>query len=338
MGAFWSVSALLVVVLLILAMQHVLEKSQSGVKNGGKVSEAFALVSQGDIPGVESTVRDMIASEDKIESEEDAETEQEEETGSESENENNHTDEVALHNGVIENVAALDNTSWGWGMGPSRDELNRPTDALNYQKKYAAYSVDFIKDTEEKIIYLTFDEGYEYGVTPQILDTLKEKDVKAVFFVTKPYAKSQPELVQRMIDEGHIIGNHTEHHPASGMPSLSLESQRDEIMATDEYVRDNFGYSMYLFRYPAGLFSEQSLANVTNCNYRSVFWSAAYRDWDVNNQPDETEAMDILMQKLHPGAIYLLHAESQTNANILGNFIDRVREQGYEIGVYSDTL
>ena len=109
-------------------------------------------------------------------------------------------------------------------------------------------------------------------------------------------------------------------------------------METDAYVKENFGYSMYLFRYPTGQFSEQSLAIVNNCNYRSVFWSFAYKDWDVNNQPDETESLNLLMEKLHPGAIYLLHAESQTNADILGSFIDQVRAQGYEIGVYSDTL
>ena len=211
-------------------------------------------------------------------------------------------------------------------------------DALSYEEKYAGYSVDFIKNTEEKVIYLTFDEGYEYGPTPQILDTLKEKDAKAVFFVTKPYAESSPEYVRRMIDEGHIVGNHTVHHPSDGMPSLSITDQTSEVMDTDAYIKENFGYSMYLFRYPAGKFSEQSLAVVNNCNYRSVFWSFAYKDWDVDNQPDPTEALNNMMEKLHPGAIYLLHAESQTNADVLGSFIDQARAAGYRIGVYSESL
>ena len=237
----------------------------------------------------------------------------------------------------IPNVESLDTTSYGWGQGVQFDEYNRPISAVQYQETYGKYNANFIGENRP-VIYLTFDEGYEYGMTPKILDTLKEKNAKAVFFVTKPYAEADPDLVQRMIDEGHIVGNHTVHHPSAGMPSLSIADQTNEIMETDAYVKENFGYSMYLFRYPTGQFSEQSLAIVNNCNYRSVFWSFAYKDWDVNNQPDETESLDLLMQKLHPGAIYLLHAESQTNADILGSFIDQVRAQGYEIGVYSDTL
>ena len=104
--------------------------------------------------------------------------------------------------------------------------------------------------------------------------------------------KADPDLVQRITDQGHIVGNHTVHHPSDGMPSLSIADQTAEIMETDAYIKENFGYSMYLFRYPTGQFSEQSkLAIVNNCNYRSVFWSFAYKDWDVNNQPDETESL-----------------------------------------------
>lgn len=308
---------LLVVLLLILGLQHMLKNSQEKKDNHVQNTEEMW-----------NTENESLGNGDVINTEEMIPIEPETETEI----------PVALANQQIENVESLDNTTQGWGIGPSRDELNRPIDALNYQEKYGPYSVDFIKDTEEKVIYLTFDEGYEYGMTPQILDTLKEKNAKGVFFVTKPYAQADPELVQRMIDEGHIVGNHTVHHPSAGMQSLSMEDQINEVMETDAYVKDTFGYSMYLFRYPTGQFSEQSLAIVNNCNYRSVFWSFAYVDWDVENQPDETESLNLLMQKLHPGAIYLLHAESQTNANILGTFIDQVRAAGYEIGVYSDTL
>ena len=242
-------------------------------------------------------------------------------------------------NAAVQTIAldGLDTTVQSWGLGSHTDADNRPNDAVSAQQKYGDYHALFIGENT-KTLYLTFDEGYEYGMTPQILDTLKEKNAKAVFFVTKPYAEADPDLVQRMIDEGHIVGNHTVHHPSAGMPSLSIADQTAEIMETDAYIKENFGYSMYLFRYPTGQFSEQSLAIVNNCNYRSVFWSFAYKDWDVNNQPDETESLNLLMEKLHPGAIYLLHAESQTNADILGSFIDQVRAQGYEIGVYSDTL
>ena len=249
---------LLIVLLVLVALQHVLEKKQPDKKDS-----------------TETVTESMDGRADDAT---EAVLETETETESETETEIAQSGVVTLHNAMIENVEGLDNTSQGWGMGPTRDEFNRPVDALNYEEKFAPYSVDFIKNTEEKVVYLTFDEGYEYGMTPQILDTLKEKNAKAVFFVTKPYAEADPDLVQRMIDEGHIVGNHTVHHPSAGMPSLSIADQTAEIMETDAYIKENFGYSMYLFRYPTGQFSEQSLAIVNNCNYRSVFWSFAYKD------------------------------------------------------------
>lgn len=123
--------------------------------------------------------------------------------------------------------------------------------------------------------------------------------------MTEPYAKAQPELVQRMIDEGHEIGNHSVTHPSEGLPSQSLEQQKNEVMENHQYIKDNFGYDMHLFRFPAGKFSDQSLAVVNNCNYKSVFWSFAYKDYDVNNQPGESEALQKLKDRMHPGAIYL---------------------------------
>lgn len=221
----------------------------------------------------------------------------------------------------------------GWGQGVNFDDLNRPVGSLNYQDKYGTYQAYFIGDSKP-VIYLTFDEGYEYGCTEEILDILKEKNVKAVFFVTLPYAKGNPELVRRMIDEGHQVGNHSVTHPSAGLPSQTIEQQKEEIMGCHNYVKENFGYEMHLFRYPAGKFSEQSLAIVNNCNYKSVFWSFAYLDYDVNNQPDETESLQKLVDRLHPGAIYLLHAQSVTNTHILGSFIDRAREKGYSFELF----
>lgn len=236
-----------------------------------------------------------------------------------------------LSNPVVENVEALDSTSQEWGQGVNMDEKNRPTGALMMQEKYGKYNAYFIGE-ESQTIYLTFDEGYEYGQTESILNTLKEKGVKATFFVTKPYAEDEPELVRRMIDEGHILGNHSVTHPSKGLPSQTLEQQQNEVMGNHEYIKENFGYDMYLFRYPAGRFSEQSLAMVNNCNYKSIFWSFAYLDYDVNNQPDRTASLAKLKERLHPGAIYLLHAESETNAAILGDFIDTAMAAGYEFG------
>ncbi len=238
-----------------------------------------------------------------------------------------------ITNTPIENVESLDNTIINFGQGSNVDEQNRPVGSVVYQEQYGKYNAHFISEGD-KVIYLTFDEGYEYGYTPAILDTLKEKDVKAVFFVTKPYVEEDPELVQRMIDEGHAVGNHSVTHPASGIPSLPIDQQKYEIEENHRYVKELFDYEMHLFRYPAGKFSEQALAVMNNSNYKSVFWSFAYVDYDVNNQPDQTESLQKCLSKLHSGAIYLLHAESATNAAILGDFIDQARAQGYTFELF----
>lgn len=245
---------------------------------------------------------------------------------------------IRLQYPAIDNVSALSGEAINWGQGNNVDEYNRPTDTLSQNEKYKDYTADFIIPTTEKKIYLTMDEGYEYGCTPSILDTLKEKGVKAVLFVTKPYAEANPDLVRRMIDDGHIVGNHSVTHPSKGIPSLSLEQQQQEVMGLHDYIKEQFDYDMYLFRFPAGIFSEQSLAVLNNCGYRGVFWSFAYLDYDVENQPNEAESLEKMINKLHPGAIYLLHAESQTNTNVLGSFIDRAREAGYEFADYSETV
>ena len=236
-------------------------------------------------------------------------------------------------NAAVQTIAldGLDTTVQSWGLGSHTDADNRPNDAVSAQQKYGDYHALFIGENT-KTIYLTFDEGYEYGYTESILDTLKEKGVHAVFFVTEPYAKAEPALVQRMIDEGHVVGNHSVTHPSAGIPSLTVEQQQEEVMGNHQYIKDTFGYEMKLFRYPAGKFSEQSLAVVNNCGYESVFWSFAYLDYDVDNQPDQAESLQKMKNKMHPGAIYLLHAESATNAAVLGDLIDAAQTQGYSFG------
>lgn len=249
-------------------------------------------------------------------------------------------DERPAKNGfVLQNTQisldGLDATSLDWGQGGDKDQYNRPAGCLQYQEKYGKYNANFIVDEpEKKVIYLTFDEGYEYGCSPSILDTLKEKNVHAVFFVTKPYVEQEPELVQRMIDEGHEVGNHSVTHPSMGLPSQNVEQQTYEVTETHRYVKEQFGYDMHLFRYPTGRFSEQSVALLNNLNYKTVFWSFAYLDYDVNNQPNEAESLQKMIDCLHPGAIYLLHAESETNTSVLGDFIDQARAQGYEFKLF----
>lgn len=224
----------------------------------------------------------------------------------------------------------LDSTSLNWGQGVNFNSKNQPEGSLDYQKKYGDYEANFIgSHTDDKVIWLTMDEGYENGYTEKILDVLKEKDCKVVFFITGPYAEQNPDLIKRMISEGHVIGNHSWSHPSGGMPSLSIDDQIADITKLHSYVKKHYNYEMTLFRNPAGIFSEQSLAVTQSLGYRSMFWSFAYADWDPDDQPDQTKALDKLVKRLHPGALYLLHAVSETNTAILGDFIDQARSEGY---------
>ncbi|MCD7848241.1 MAG: polysaccharide deacetylase family protein [Oscillospiraceae bacterium] len=215
----------------------------------------------------------------------------------------------------------------GYGQGVRFDDLNRPKGALNFNEAYSQYNAEAIQETEEKTIMLTFDEGYENGYTAAILDTLAEKGVKAIFFVTYDYVSRNPELVQRMIDEGHTVGSHSWHHYS--MPELTVEEMTEEIMYLHDYMIENFGIQMTLFRPPKGEYSELSLAVTADLGYKTVLWSFAYADWDTDDQPDPEESLQKLVDRAHPGAIYLLHAVSETNTEILGEFIDEVISEGY---------
>lgn len=252
-------------------------------------------------------------------------------------------EEAPTQTTTVEQISldGLSTESKGWGSGGSVNEKNVPVGCTMYQEKYGYLGADFVR-TDSDAVFLTFDEGYEYpdansptGNTAHILDTLKEKGVKAVFFVTLPYAKSNPDLIKRMINEGHIIGNHSVNHPSKGLPSLdSVEAQQKEVTGVHDYMLENYNYTMNLFRYPTGAFSEQSLAILHNLGYKSVFWSFAYKDWLTDAQPDKTEALNNMKEKLHPGAIYLLHGVSTTNTEVLGDFIDAIKAAGYEIKPY----
>lgn len=213
-----------------------------------------------------------------------------------------------------------------WGPGRA-DDHQRPADPVKLQEKYAALDANFIMN-DEKLICLTFDEGYENGYTPAILDTLKEKGVKAIFFVTYDFARDNADLIERMIDEGHIIGNHTYRHYT--LDEVSEEEAIEEITYLDDYMKDKFKYRMTLFRFPKGEFSEKTLALAKSLGYKSVFWSFAYEDWDAQNPGDRDEAFKTITEHTHNGEIMLLHAVNQTNAEILGDVIDEVRNQGYE--------
>ncbi len=222
---------------------------------------------------------------------------------------------------------ALSTEKHGYGQGVQLDDKNRPTGALDFNANYGKYGAEALRE-DKKNILLTFDQGYENGYTAQILDTLKEKKVKAVFFLLQDYAERNPELVQRMMDEGHIVGNHSVSHYS--MPDLSVEECRQEIEGLQEYMKQNFGVTMKLFRPPMGEFSEQSLSVTKDCGLSTMLWSFAYADWDVNAQPDPAQAKEKLIGAAHEGAIYLLHSVSQTNAEVLGEVIDGIRDEGFE--------
>lgn len=216
-----------------------------------------------------------------------------------------------------------------YGMGVETDSQNRPLGAISAQAQYGDKGALFIGEEDEKRLWLTFDEGYENGYTPQILDTLKDKDVKAVFFVTYDYAVKNPELIRRMIDEGHTVGNHTWSHPS--LPECSPDELYAELSLLHDYISDNFGYEMYVMRPPMGEFSERVLACAKKLGYTTVLWSFAYPDWDVNAQPERSAAYEKITGKTHNGAVYLLHAVSETNTAILGDVIDYWKENGFLI-------
>ncbi|MBE6837758.1 MAG: polysaccharide deacetylase [Ruminococcus sp.] len=229
-------------------------------------------------------------------------------------------------------VESLDKTKNGYGQGVQVDDQNRTLGALQFNEKYGKYNAKAIADaSDKKVLYLTFDQGYENGYTSVILDTLKEKNVKAIFFVLEDYAEKNPELIERMIDEGHVIGNHSKSHYS--MPELSGEKCKQEISSLHQYMIENFNYEMSMFRPPMGEFSEYSLAQTQLAGYQTVMWSFAYADWDVNNQPDYETAYEKLVNAIHPGAIYLLHSVSKTNAEVLPAFIDKMHSLGYEFKV-----
>lgn len=227
-------------------------------------------------------------------------------------------------------ISGLDTTCKGYGQGRQVDDANRPYGAIDLNSEYGCYDCQAILDDDKKIC-LTFDQGYENGYTASILDTLKDKNVKAIFFLTGDYAERNKDLVKRMIDEGHIIGNHGMKHKS--LPSLSPEEAEKEIMDLHEFVKNEYGYEMKYFRPPCGEYSEQALAICQQLGYKTMLWSFAYQDWDVNAQPDPKEAFERVSTAAHGGGIYLLHSVSATNAEILPQVIDSLREQGYEPGL-----
>lgn len=198
----------------------------------------------------------------------------------------------------------------------------------------ARYDARYVGSGTEKVIYLTFDAGYENGYTAQILDTLKAHDVKACFFLVGNYLQTQPELVRRMAEEGHLVGNHTWHHwDMSKIADKATFEQ--ELSSVEEAYSQITGQEMSrYYRPPQGIYSEQNLKMAQELGYHTVFWSLAYADWMQDAQPTAEQAFSKLLPRIHPGAVVLLHSTSQTNAAILDSLLTQWEQMGYRF----DTL
>lgn len=236
---------------------------------------------------------------------------------------------IPLSNKFIKNVMNI-YSSKDWGIGYNKNSPPTGTDSVDTLKLYDSFFIDDDLENGEKVVYLTFDAGYENGYTETILDTLKSKNVPATFFLVSHYFKSAPELVKRMVNEGHIIGNHTMSHPKISNLS-SKDELRKQIVGLEELYKELTGKDMKkYFRPPSGNYNINSLEQVKELGYKTIFWSLAYADWDNNKQPSHDYAIEKLMSRMHNGAIILLHSTSKTNSEILGEFIDILKADGYE--------
>lgn len=221
-----------------------------------------------------------------------------------------------------------------YGVAKNSQPHQISVDAQNYFSKSGYKVVCYDTVSKQKVLYLTFDCGWENGYTAKCLDVLKEKNVPAAFFCTLDHIKSSPEIVARMINEGHIVGNHTASH--ADFSDISRQEMADEILVCDNYLRENFGYSTSFFRYPEGAYTENSLELVDSMGYKTIFWSCAYADWDVNATKGGNYAFETVTSRLHPGAIILLHSVSPDNAEALDDIIDYARKNGYEFKALTD--
>ncbi len=223
------------------------------------------------------------------------------------------------------NTLNNDILAWGFRRGENHEQSTLDTASEKVIKDYDGIAMG---NKESNFVYLTFDCGYEQGYTEKILDVLKENNVKATFFITAHYLNTSSDIVKRMIEEGHIVGNHTVNHKC--LPNLSDEEIKKEIMDLHNAVFEKFGYEMKYFRPPKGEFSQRVIDIVTKLNYTTVMWSSAYDDWDNEKQNREEYGKNKILDNIHNGCVLLLHATSKDNSIILDDVIKKTREMGYE--------
>lgn len=230
---------------------------------------------------------------------------------------------------LVPNVTyAISNKPIHWGFKRAVDE--QPAEAgAEYDQLLEKYGAVYKGDPEQKILYLTFDSGYENGFTPKILEVLKKEKVPATFFVTGQFLKSQPELSKQIVKEGHMIGNHSWAHP--DFTRTDDASIREELKKVKDKTKELTGQkNMKYLRPPRGIFSERTMQIAKEEGYTHIFWSLAFVDWNINQQKGWRYAYDNIMSRVHPGCVILLHSVSQDNADALEKAIQDLKKKGYK--------
>ncbi len=214
-----------------------------------------------------------------------------------------------------------------WGL--SFQDEGQPPVANATAEELKQFDAYYSGNTDEKVIYLTFDAGFENGNTPAILDALKKHNVPATFFVVGTFISSNPDLIKRMVEEGHTVGNHTYHHPDMSQISTQEAFQKELGDVEEEYKKITGQDMTKYYRPPQGKYSETNLKMAKEMGYKTFFWSLAYVDWYENDQPTKETAFEKLLGRIHPGAIVLLHSTSKTNGEILDELLTKWEEMGY---------
>ena len=230
---------------------------------------------------------------------------------------------------LLRDYDGCSNQKYAWYIVRNNDHNTSGCDGSIAIERYNAYYANLdISDTDDRVMYLTFDCGYENGYTEQILDVLAAHGAKACFFVTQTFIRDNPELVIRMKEEGHLVGNHTVTHPS--MPDISIEEQKEELNECAQYMKEVTGYDMDpYFRPPSGEYSERVLQFADDMGYKTIFWSIAYLDYDINNQPGTEYVISHFDKYHHSGAIILMHNVSESNANALDTVLTNMEQEGY---------
>lgn len=221
-----------------------------------------------------------------------------------------------------------------WGL--SFQQKNKPPVADVSAEEIGAYDAKYIGNTEENTVYLTFDCGYEAGYTETILDILKAHNAPVAFFVVGNFVESQPDLICRMAQEGHIVGNHTWNHP--DMSAISdISAFQEQLQKVSAAYKACTGADMpKYYRPPQGVYSQENLKMAQELGYKTVFWSLAYVDWKQDDQPTEDYALEKLTERIHDGAVVLLHNTSSTNCQVLDQVLTRWEEMGYQFGTLDE--